>query len=196
MELHDGIGQILTSLKLNLEMIDYRFEHLDTELGAIVKTAEKRTIQAIRDVKVISHGLMLGILTSLGLVPSLRELLTEVKQSTEIKIKFFERNVPKRYDQAMELAIYRIVQEALTNIVKHAKAKNVFVNLIKKSNSISLSVEDDGIGFDQKAVMKSSMGKGPLGLIIMRERVIQLGGEFAIETQAGKGTHLSAEIPL
>ena len=196
MELHDSIGQILTSLKLNLEMIDYRFKHIDTELGAMIKVAEKRTIQAIRDIKNISHGLMPGILDSLGLSPSLRELFNEAKEHTDIKINFFKRNVPKRFDQAKELAVYRIVQEALTNIVKHAQAKNVFVNLLKKDNAISLSVEDDGIGFDQEETMKISKGKGPLGLIIMRERAIQLGGEFTIESQIDKGTHVLAEIPL
>ncbi len=198
MELHDNIGQILTSLKLNLEMIHYRFEHIDTELGAMIKTAEKRTIQAIRDIKNISHGLMPGIFIadSLGLAPSLRELINEVIENAEIKIHFFVRQVPERFDQAKDLAVYRIVQEALTNIVKHAGAKNVFVNLLKKGNAISLSIEDDGIGFDQEAAMQISKGKGPLGLIIMRERVIQLGGEFTIESQFGKGTHLLAEIPL
>jgi len=196
MELHDSIGQILTSLKLNLEMINYRFKHIDTELGAMIKAAEKRTIQALRDIKNISHGLMPGILASLGLSPSLRELFNEVKEHRDIKINYFVRNVPKRFDQAKELAVYRIVQEALTNIVKHAKAKNVFVNLLKKGNAISLSVEDDGIGFDRDKAMKISKGKGPLGLIIMRERVIQLGGEWSIESQIGKGTHVLAEIPL
>ena len=196
MELHDSIGQTLTSLKLNLETIDHRFKPIDTELGAMIKAAEKRTIQAIREIKNISHGLMPGILDALGLLPSLRELFNEIQEHRGIKINFFNKNVPKRFDQAKELAIYRIVQEALTNIVKHAKAKNVFVNLSKRGNAIFLSVEDDGIGFDQEEAMKISKGKGPLGLIIMRERAIQLNGELTIESQVGKGANLLMEMPI
>ena len=78
----------------------------------------------------------------------------------------------------------------------HAQAKNVFVNLVKKDEKISLSVEDDGVGFDQAKVMKISKKKGPLGLLIMRERAVQLDGEFTIESRIGKGTHLLVEIPL
>jgi signal transduction histidine kinase len=162
----------------------------------MIKAAEEKAIQAIKEIKNISHGLMPGILDSLGLLPSLRELFNEVQEHRSIKINFFNQNVPKRFDQTKELAIYRIVQEALTNIVKHAKAKNVFVNLLNKGNAISLSVEDDGIGFDQEEAMDISKGKGSLGLIIMRERVIQLDGEFTIESQIDKGTHVVAEIPL
>ncbi len=196
MELHDSIGQILTSLKLNLEMMNYRFKHIDTELEAMIKAAEKRTIQVIRDIKNISRGLMPGILDALGLLPSLRELFNEVQERRDIKIIFFNQNVPKRFDQAKELAIYRIVQEALNNIVKHAEAKNVFVNLLKKGNAISLSVEDDGIGFDQEEAMIISKGKGSLGLIIMRERAIQLDGELTVESQVGSGTNLLMEVPI
>ncbi len=196
MELHDHIGQNLTALKLNLEMIDSRFKHIDTELWAFIKAAEAKAIQTLKDIKSISYGLMPGILDPLGLVPSLRELFNEVQEHRCIKINFFNKNVPKRFNQAKELAIYRIVQEALTNIVKHAKAKNVFVNLLMKGNAIFLSVEDDGIGFEQEGTMKISKGKGPLGLVIMRERAIQLDGELTIESLMGKGTHLLLEIPI
>ena len=196
MELHDHIGQTLASLKINLETIDYRFKHIDTELRAIIKAAEEKTVQAIRDIKNISHGLMPSILDSFGLLPSLRELFADVQGHGDIKINFFNKNVPKQFDKAKELAIYRIVQEALTNIVKHAKAKNVFVNLLKKGNAIFVSVEDDGIGFDQEETMKIEKGKGSLGLIIMRERAIQLDGELTIESQVGKGTNLLLEVPI
>jgi len=106
------------------------------------------------------------------------------------------KGIPKRFDKEKELAIYRIVQESLTNILKHAQAKKIFVNLIKKDENFLLSVEDDGIGFDQDKVMKSSKGKGPFGLLIMKERAVQLDGELTIESQAGKGAHLLVEIPL
>jgi len=196
MELHDNIGQILTSLKINLEILDDKLKPTDTELGSLIKTAIRRAQQAIEDLNIIAQGLMPGILDALGLVSSLRTLLNEVKEHTDIKIKFFNRNVPKRFDQEKELAIYRIVQEALNNIIKHAEAKNVHVSLLNKGNVLFLSVEDDGVGFDQDKAMKISKGKGPLGLIIMQERAMQLDGELTIESKMGKGTHLLTEIPI
>ena len=196
MELHDNIGQILTSLKINLEVIDDKLKPIDTELGSLTKDAIKRANQAINDLHNIAQGLMPSILDALGLVSSLRALLNEFREHTDIKIKFFNRNVPKRFDQEKELAIYRIVQEALNNIIKHAKAKNVHVSLLKKGNVLFLSVEDDGVGFDQDKKMKISKGKGPLGLVIMRERAMQLDGELTVESSLGKGTHLLAEIPI
>ena len=196
MELHDNIGQILTSLKINLEILDDKLKPMDTELGSLIKVAEKRASQAITGIKNIAHGLMPHIINALGLVSSLRTLLDEFREHTDIKIKFFNRNVPKRFDQEKELAIYRIVQEALNNIIKHAKAKNVYVSLLKKGNVLFLSVEDDGVGFEQDKKMKISKGKGPLGLVIMRERAMQLDGELTIESEMGKGTHLLAQIPI
>ncbi len=196
MELHDNIGQILTSLKINLEILDDKLKPADTELGFLVKTARRRAKQAIDDLNIIAQGLMPGILDALGLVSSLRTLLNEVKEHTDIKIDFFNRNVPKRFDKEKELAIYRIVQEALNNIIKHAEAKNVYVSLLKKGKVLFLSVEDDGVGFDQDKKMKISKRKGPLGLIIMQERAMQLDGELSIESKMGKGTHLLVEIPI
>ncbi len=196
MEFHDNICQILTSLKINLEIIDDKLKPTGTELGAMIKAARKRAKQAIVDLNIIAQGLMPSILDALGLVPSIRTLFSEFREHTDIKINFFNRNVEKRFDKEKELAIYRIVQEALNNIIKHAEAKNVSVNLLKKGNVLSLSVEDDGVGFDQDKAMKISKGKGPLGLVIMRERAMQLDGELTIESKMGKGTHLLAEIPI
>ena len=196
MELHDHIGQILTSLKMNLEMIRSQLKPTGTELGSQIKAAEKKAIQALKDIKNVSYGLKPGMLDALGLVSSLRELLYEIQRHTNIQIQFFHRDIPKRFTLEKELALYRITQEGLTNIVKHAQAKKVFVNLIKKDEVLSLSIEDDGVGFDVDKAMTISKRKGPLGLFIMRERAEQLDGEFTIESQIGKGTHLLVQIPL
>jgi signal transduction histidine kinase len=162
----------------------------------MAQAAVDKTMQAMTDVKNVSHGLRPTMIDVLGIVSSLRNLFSEVKQQTGIEIRFFNRKIPKRFEDEKELAIYRIAQEALTNITRHARAKNVFVNLVKKDDKLSLSVEDDGVGFNQDKVMKVTKRKGPLGLLIMRERAIQLDGELTIESQPGKGTHLLAEIPL
>jgi PAS domain S-box-containing protein len=196
MELHDHIGQILTSLKMDIEMIHRKLKPENRTLEARITAAQERTIQALRDIKNISQGLRPAILDALGLIPSLRDLFNEIQQQTDIEIRFFSRNVPKRLDSEKELAVFRIAQEATTNIIKYAVAKEVFVNLVRKGEELSLSIEDDGIGFDPYETMKTT-GKGlPLGLLIMRERAEQLGGEFTLDSQAGKGTRVMVEIPI
>jgi signal transduction histidine kinase len=195
-ELHDHVGQILTSLKIDIEMIHGKLKPEYRDLAARITAAQEKTIQAIRDVKNISRGLRPGMLDALGLLPSLRELFSEIQRQTDIEIHFFRRNIPKRIAPEKELAIYRITQEALTNVIKHARAKEVFVNLIRKEKNISLSIEDDGVGFNPDKTMKGMKRKGPLGLLIMQERAIQADGNFTLESQIGKGTHVLVEIPI
>jgi len=195
-ELHDHIGQILTSLKMDIEMIHEKLKPEYRDLAARITSAQEKTIQAIRDVKNISRGLRPGMLDALGLLPSLRELFSEIQRQTDMEIHFFSRNIPKRIASEKELAIYRIAQEALTNIIRHAQAKNIFVNLVRKGEKFLLSAEDDGVGFNQDKVMTFSKKKGPLGLLIMRERAEQLDGDFTLESHIGKGTHVLVEIPI
>jgi signal transduction histidine kinase len=196
MELHDHIGQTLTSLKMNLEMIRTQLKPTDTELGSQIRATEEKAVQILKDIKNVSHGLKPNVLDTLGLVSSLRELFNEIQGHTYMEIQFFVRNIPKRFEPEKQLAVYRIAQEALTNIIKHAQAKKVFVSLVKKEKVLSLSVEDDGVGFNPDKATAISKRKGPLGLLVMRERAAQLDGEFTIESQIGKGTHLLVEIPL
>jgi len=196
MDLHDHIGQTLVTLKIDLDLIADRVKSPDTSLKLVIEKAKAKTIQAIEDIEKISHGLRPSMLDTLGLLPSLRDLFEEVKKQTNIEIHFFTRDIPKRFDPEKELTIFRVVQEGLTNVIKHSRAKNCFVNLIKKDNSIVLSVEDDGVGFKANGKLGASKGKIPLGLIFMKERVIQLNGEFSIESRVGGGVHLFAEIPI
>lgn len=196
MELHDHIGQILTILKMDLEIVQDQLASSEEELRSRINKAKEKVSQAISDVKNIAYGLKPEMLYNLGLVPALRALFDDMKKDADFQISFFTLDVPEKIDKEKELAIYRIAQESLTNIVKHSHAHNVFVNLVKKNRYITLSVEDDGVGFEPNEKMKMTKGKGGLGLNIMRERVMHLGGEFSMESQAGKGTLVMVEIPL
>ncbi len=196
MELHDHVGHTLTSLKMTLEMMQEPLRKDRPDLTAQIEYAQEQTLRVLRDIKEISHGLNPGTLETLGIVSSIRDLCNEIQRYADISIRFFTRNVPHRFSHHKELAVFRIAQEGITNVVKHARAKNVFVNLIHKGGSLFLSVEDDGGGFDPEAAMKSGEGMRPLGLLIMQERAVLLGGEFTVESQAGRGTRLMAEIPL
>lgn len=194
MELHDHIGQILTSLKMNLEMIDDRMLVRDAEAMSNVESAKDKVHHLLQSVKKIAHGLKSSTLDQLGLVPSLREFFAEIEKDTNLKVHFFSRNMPKRFDPDKELGLFRIVQESLNNIVKHASAKNVHVNLIKKGEKIALSVEDDGTGFDYEKSIKKNKNK--MGILIMNERLKRLGGNLSIESGKGKGTLVLLEVPI
>jgi PAS domain S-box-containing protein len=195
-DLHDHVGQRLTILKMDLEKIKAQLKPADTLLTDRIQAAINKTVQTIKDTKNISYGLRPSILDNLGLVPTVHALLDDIKLHSNLRINFFSRNIPQRFDTEKQLAIYRIIQEAMTNIMKHARAEKVFVNLIKRGEILSLSVEDDGIGFKPSEVADREERKGTTGLLIMQERVAQLAGEFSVESRIGRGAHLLAEIPF
>lgn len=195
-ELHDHLGQTLTVLKMELEIICGKMGPADSSVKGQIESAIDRVIQSIKEIRKITHGLRPSVLDDLGLVPAVRALLDDFGHRVDIEIHFFTQGLPERFEPKKELAIYRIIQEAMINILKHAKATEVFVNLIKNNMMISLNIEDNGIGFDQKKVMTVPERRGRMGLRIMRERVTQLSGEFSIESRIGGGTHLLVEIPF
>lgn len=195
MELHDQIGQTLTSLKMCLEKALERSGN-PIELKSEISSATSKAVQAIRELKQVSHGLRPVMLDTLGLIPALRNLFAEIREQSGVEISFFSVNIPERLGKDREIAVYRIIQESLNNALKYARTRKIFVNLIGKDRMLSVSIEDDGIGFDPEKIMKSRpMGKH-LGLSIMRERAVQLGGEFGVESREGSGTHVLAEIPI
>lgn len=192
MALHDHIGQILTTLKMDLELL--RKKVTDEGARAVMESAIEKASQAMSFSRNISQELRPAMLDTLGLVPSIESLITQVTQSSGLKITFFHRGIASKLANDKDLTLYRILQEALTNVLKHASARSVNITLIRKANSVLLTVEDDGSGFDQKQVTTSA--KGFLGILIMKERAVQVGGTVDIETRPGKGTHLTARVPV
>jgi signal transduction histidine kinase len=153
--------------------------------------------EAIDFIRNISHELRPSSLDKLGLMPCLETLITDMKRNSGIGIKFFNNRIPEKLDSEKSLALYRIVQESLNNIVKHADAEEVFINLMHRDDTIHLSVEDNGRGFDyQEKTQIIDSDQGPLGLSIMRERAVQVGGTLWVETGKGRGTTVLVEIPL
>jgi PAS domain S-box-containing protein len=196
MELHDEIGQMLTIVKMDVERAASSAAATCPSLKEKMKRIANLLAKAIREVKDICHRLRPSALDTMGLIPSLRMLIDEASDQGELQLSFYNNGIPERFDPEMDIAIYRIVQEALTNIMKYANAKNVFINLILRDSRISLTIEDDGIGFDVDEIAKrrATTGKG-LGLLIMQERVDQLRGTLFIESRSGNGTLTIVEIP-
>ncbi|EPR44539.1 integral membrane sensor signal transduction histidine kinase [Desulfovibrio sp. X2] len=210
-DLHDHTGQLLTTLRLHLKSALQAMPapaKKDAEEGgsapgdgaacrAQLESAAEKVDQVQREIKTIARGLRPDTLDYLGLVPSLEALLDEQRASSGLAVHFFHNDVPARFDRDKELALYRIAQEALSNVVRHARAASVHVNLVLRGKTLSLSVEDDGAGFDM-AARAAGPGKAPvsLGLTLMRERMVQIGGSLSVESAPGQGTHVVAEVEL
>jgi PAS domain S-box-containing protein len=194
-DLHDQVGQVLTSLKMDLENIHSVIPVRDSALSLKIAEMSAKARRVLGDIKTISSKLRPAVLDVFGLERSLWQLLKELEQKG-MAVDFFRRDVPERFHPEKELAFYRIAQESIQNIMKHSKAKKIHVNFTRKRSIISLSIEDNGVGFNPGKSTEFSNGKGALGLLIMQERAFQQGGELTIDSAEGKGTHILAEIPL
>ncbi|HZC81728.1 MAG TPA: ATP-binding protein, partial [Nitrospiraceae bacterium] len=140
------------------------------------------------------HELRPTILDDLGWIPAIRFLAEGVSKRADLPIHV-ETMVSGRLPSAMETALYRIVQEALNNTVKHANAKNVWIRTWREKFGLCCSIRDDGAGFDSRLVQAPAGRKG-LGLIAMQERLSAIGGTLHIESCPGRGTEISIRLPL
>lgn len=192
-ELHDQMGQSLAALLLGLKTTNEivnceRTKNQIQRLQAITNRIADDMHSLIRELRPTA-------LDDLGLQTALSNYIHEWSQQTSIGVDFHSQGLLNhRLESHLESTIYRIVQEALNNVLKHAKAKSVSVILEKRRNKISVIVEDDGIGFDAEALLKSPAGNGHFGLLGMRERVMLVAGSLNIESTPGVGTTVLVHI--
>jgi two-component system NarL family sensor kinase len=200
-ELHDGISQMMVSVKLLLESALARLESA-VEPGARVPSAEAalatglaRLADALREVRRISHALRPAMLDDLGLAAALEQLTREWGQETGIAIALTHTATgsPRALPDALNTACFRIAQEALTNIVRHARATRATVELRLTDEALMLAISDNGRGFDIERVQADA--RRGIGLRNMRERLDALGGTLSIASQPGR-TVVVAQVPL
>jgi signal transduction histidine kinase len=187
LELHDETGQALTSILLGLKTIrsapdEAASERAEAELRELV-------VSALQDVRNLAVELRPSSLDDFGLVPALERLTATLQERSGMVIAL-EATLPERLAPEVETALYRFVQEALTNVAKHAQAVTVSVVIGRRSGGVSALVEDDGRGFDPQDVRSDA-----LGLVGMRERLALLNGTLAIESSPGRGSALIAFLP-
>jgi two-component system, NarL family, sensor histidine kinase DevS len=183
-ELHDETGQALTSVLLGLKTIE-KAEDVPTAVAQL----RELVVATLQDVRRLAVELRPQALDDFGLVPALERLVDTFREATGISVEFESRLGDSRLPSEVETTLYRIVQESLTNIAKHAGARNVSVLLLRKPGAVSALVEDDGHGFDP------SDGHVGIGLEGMRERLALLEGRLEIES-SGTGTSIVSEVPL
>ncbi|HEV8073035.1 MAG TPA: ATP-binding protein [Opitutaceae bacterium] len=193
LELHDDITQLLIAVL-------FRSQALADKLSARDGPAKKEAMklremlgQAAKEVERISRNLRPSVLDQLGLVAVLRDTSTEFAHRTGVPVKLACVQLITRLPADTELALYRILQEALKNVERHARARHVTVHLTQQGAFIQLAINDDGVGFDHPAKRK---GKGGLGLLGMRERATYVGGTLKIKSVRRAGTEIEVLIPL
>lgn len=193
-ELHDETGQSLTSLTLGLSMIAESHDLARAQSNA----AELRALAAstLEEVHHLARGLRPSVLDDLGLLPALERHVKEYEAMCGVSVDLHVAGLDHRLPASIEIAVYRIVQEALTNTAKHAGASVVSVLLERRDGAIHLIVEDDGCGFDAQEVLASGDADRRLGLHGMRERALLLGGSLTIESTPGRGATVFADIPV
>ena len=195
-EIHDELGQVLTGLKMNLLWLDKRL----SDLGDVIPrpileeivSMSKLIDNSIQTVQEISTELRPGVLDDLGLTAAIEWQAQEFQTQTGIRCRFTSNAEDITLDKVWSTAIFRILQEALTNVARHANATRVNISLREKAGSLILVVRDNGKGITETATFNPKS----LGLLGMRERALFLGGEVKIRGTPGKGTKITVRIPL
>jgi PAS domain S-box-containing protein len=188
-ELHDEIGQLLTGLKLQLEAAGRGPACGVSDRLAIARDVARDLTDRVRE---LSLRLRPSMLDDLGLVPAVRWLAERVESQTGVRVDFRTDVCDRRFPPAVETAAYRIVQEALTNVARHAGAVAASVSLDCPADELAVTIADRGRGFDPATVSRTATG----GLSGMRERAELLGGGFAVSSSPGAGTTVAARLPI
>lgn len=191
-EIHDELGQLLTGLKLDISWLMMKLSNADENLQVKASNMEQLVTVCLKTVRKISRELHPAILDKLGVVEAIQWQSNEFEKRSGIKIELDLTPSPIDISSKTAIALFRIFQESLTNIVRHAEATKVSCRLEKHDGHLVLTVTDNGKGFDMKTVK----GKESLGLLSMKERTVMLGGIYDIASKPRKGTKVTVEVPL
>jgi len=179
-ELHDSLGQLLIALKLKYESATSK-----KELGELFD-------KTIEETRRISNNLMPAALAEFGLTTALRNICNDISENTNIEVQFKAHGTIKSLDLEVKIYLFRIIQEALTNIIKHAQANSAIIDLNYSNNIVNIRINDNGIGFDTQAHLK----KNSNGLNNIKDRVSLLNGTIHLSSKKNKGTLLVISIPI
>jgi signal transduction histidine kinase len=193
-ELHDEVGQALSAVKVQLAVADRRLETM-SGARALLAEAQASADDAIHSVRDLSHLLHPSALDDLGLVAALESLVSDFRRRHQIAIEFRHSGEDRRLRAETERAVYRIVQEALTNITRHANATTGSVHLDVQPSTLQITIEDNGVGFDVADVERPGKRRG-LGLLSIRERVAGLAGYVRIDSTPGQGSLVDVQLPI
>lgn len=190
-EIHDGPAQMLANILLRSELVDraYRDERIEIAVKEM-KDVRKMIRSSLYEVRRIIYDLRPMALDDLGLLPTIKRYIATVSEYNDIQIEFNSIGKDERLNNKYEIAFFRLLQESIQNVIKHANADLIQVNLEITNKNVAMSVKDNGDGFDPKEKKESSFG-----IIGMKERVEMIEGEIDIQSQKDKGTRIFINVP-
>jgi len=195
-ELHDGINQLIASVKMRLRKVEGSLPDLKPAAREILARCDRLLVKVLEENRRIAHNLRPTDLDNLGLTAACTSFCNEVQLRTNLQFQCRITSSSQRLSPTAELHLFRIVQEAVNNIEKHAKAKSVKLQLRFQNDSVTLKIQDDGQGFDAKTLKAVKKIRHGLGLTNMRERALSLGGTYEIKSTPGRGTTVNVSVPL
>ena len=192
-EIHDGPAQMMANVLLRSDLIERTYREKGVDQAFVEISSLKLMVRnALTEVRRIIYDLRPMALDDLGLVPTLKKYLMNIEEyNTSCQIHFRSHGEQRRLLSNFEVAIFRLIQESVTNATKHGKCKNIWVDVEWSSKMVTVTVKDNGTGFDQRLVRDKSFG-----MIGMQERVDLLKGEMIVKSSLGKGTSMKFQIPL
>lgn len=192
-DLHDGVGQLITAAKLNLNALNRDLDHRPTaDLHLLVDNALSVLEESFREVRSISHNLMPNALLKYGLVAAVRSFLSKMVSDDGLQADIQLYGLEERLPPLVESVLFRAIQELAQNIVKHAQASVITLQIVRSADELTVMVEDNGVGFDPVAVRANS----GIGLSNIETRLAYLGGQAYFDAAPGRGTVVTLTVPL
>jgi signal transduction histidine kinase len=193
-ELHDVIGQTLAGINLRLATLKSQTTAHAKELHRKIAVTQRLVEKSVAIVHRFARDLRPAVLDDLGLIPALQSCIKSYQQETGLRVTFNAYAGVEKQDSAVRTVLYRVVQEALSNVARHAKASHVSVRILSRKGAVAMEITDNGQGFAVEGALFAKTSKR-LGLLGMRERVEMVGGTFCVESAPGQETTIRAEIP-
>ncbi len=194
-DLHDSVNQILSSVKFRMESIEERTRRKDKVLKGVVASAKLSLENAINEVRRISQNLRPSELDDLGVIPAVRSMCEEFKGATKINVDLKFSRFPKKLSPEIEVTVYRIIQEALSNVAKHSQATRLTIRCSGRKSFLTIHMEDNGKGSRQHENQAVSAKSAGMGILNMKERAAFVGGTVAVQSTPKKGMAISVQIP-
>ncbi|WP_339658514.1 sensor histidine kinase [uncultured Polaribacter sp.] len=191
-DLHDNLGSVLATLKLHFEKLKINCEKKLIDPEILFNKTENLIDEAYIKVRSIAHAKNSGVIANEGLLVAIKLMADKISSADKIKIEVIDFGLNKRLENSLEITIFRIVQELITNIIKHAEAKNATINISLYDKNLNIIIEDDGKGFDFKKV---NFKKG-MGISSIKTRIKHLNGSFKIDSTLKKGSSIIIDIPI
>jgi PAS domain S-box-containing protein len=195
-DLHDETSQVLASLSAHLEAAIGTLPAEADKTRAILRKAQTLSVMVLDELHKLIYELRPSLLDELGLVAAIGSLIDSHLKAAGVKVRFRATGAVKRLPASLEIALFRVIQEAFNNIVKHAHADNTHIVMHFKKDSVTIRIKDDGVGFDVQEAISSKNRPHGLGLLGMRERIELMNGSLVIDSSPGHGTKITIEIPL